>query len=119
MGTPLSKRGDSPAKRWTSANTEAQKAAALANKPKKTTTPLAISTSNVQDYLVDMFSDNYQNPMWFDDMTDAQIKGHTGIISENVRKRVRQIEVKNPGKRANIQKIADEEFDKFKRNYKG
>ena len=40
------------------------------------------------------------------------------MLAENVRKRVRQIELKNPGKRANIEKIAEDEVEKFKANYK-
>lgn len=119
MGTPLANRGDSPAKRWQSATLKSKELTASANK-KKTTTPLAISTGNVDTFISNTLSEEYQGgilPM-FDDMDDETVAGYAGMLAENVRKRVRQIELKNPGKRANIQKIAEDEVEKFKSNYK-
>ena len=109
MGTPLSKQGDSPTKRWTSAAASAatlKAAKAKANKP-KSTTPLAISAGGVRPYIDSELSDKYTSFAWFDELSQAERDGYAGVMAETVRKEVRRIELANPGKRVNIQAVSD------------
>ena len=80
MGTPLSKRGDSPAKRWTSANTEASKikqaiskASGVANsnltKAEQVEKWKLISASEVPESVLD---DLFYNKGMFDSDADAK-----------------------------------------------
>ena len=87
MGTPLSKRGDSPAKRWTSANTEASKlkqaiskASGVANskltKAEQVEKWKLISASEVPESVLD---DLFYNKGIFESDADAK-KNAAGVI---------------------------------------
>ena len=119
MGTPLSKQGKSPAERWTTANTASvKKQAALdkANKP-KVTKPLTVSASSISPYINTALTDEFSSIMGFGGMDKAEMDGESKLMAENVRKRVKAIEDNNPGKRADIKKIADDELAKFRVRY--
>lgn len=119
MGTPLSKQGKSPAERWTTANTASvKKQAALdkANKP-KVTKPLTVSASSISPYISTALADEFSSIMGFGGMDKAEMDGESKLMAENVRKRVKAIEDNNPGKRADIKKIADDELAKFRVRY--
>ena len=119
MGTPLSKQGKSPADRWTTANTAANTLKASinkANKP-KVTTPLTVSASSISPYINTALADEFSSTMGFFGMDKAEMDGESKLMAENVRKRVKAIEDNNPGKRADIKKIADDELAKFRVRY--
>jgi hypothetical protein len=119
MGTPLSKRGKGPSDRWTTANTAANTLKASinkANKP-KVTKPLIVSAASISPYINTALIEEFSSTMGFGGMSKAEMDGEAKLMAENVRKRVKAIEDKYPGKRADIKKIADDELAKFRVRY--
>ena len=112
MGTPLSKQGDSPAKRWTSAATAANTLKASANKAKKTPTPLKID--NISAYITKKMDDDVGSGFFnWNGMSAAEIEAATDIINTNITKQVRVGEGVEGEGEIDIKMIADEEIAKY------
>jgi hypothetical protein len=112
MGTPLSKQGDSPSKRWTTANTAANTLKASANKAKKTPTPLKID--NIGSYITKKMDDDAGAGFFnWGGMSNDEIEGASDIINTNITKKVRAGELALGEGKIDIKKIADEEIAKY------
>ena len=112
MGKHPSKQGDSPAKRWTTANTAANTLKASANKAKKTPTPLKID--NIGAYITKKMEDDVGSGFFnWNGMSAAEIKAATAIINTNITKQVRVAEGVEGEGEIDIKMIADEEIAKY------
>ena len=112
MGTPLSKRGDNPSKRWTSASSAAATLKASANKAKKTPTPLKID--NVGGYITKKMDDDAGSGVFnWNGMSTKEIEAASAIINTNITKKVRSGELAIGEGNVDIRKIADEEIAKY------
>jgi hypothetical protein len=112
MGKHPSKQGDSPAKRWTTANTAANTLKASANKAKKTPTPLKID--NIGSYITKKMEDDVGSGFFnWNGMSAAEIKAATAIINTNITKQVRVAEGVEGEGEIDIKMIADEEIAKY------
>ena len=112
MGTPLSKRGDSPSKRWTTASMKAKELEAAKAKGTKPPTPLKIG--GVKGYITESITDKEGSGFFnWAGMSDEEIGGAAEIINNAVTKKVRAVELKFGEGKADVQKITDEEIQKY------
>jgi len=111
MGTPLNKRGDSPAKRWQLAQKNAMDAAK--GKVKKPPTPLKAGSQKkyIIESLDNLAGSGFSN-LW-QGMSDDEIEAAADVIDTNVFKKIRQFELKYGEGKADIQAIVDYEINKY------